>query len=856
VTVGRTFPAELPPDGLPGLDPQWSRLVETPNLDGVGRTWHILDNQVENPKLTLLCVHGNPTWSYLWRDVLATAPPGVRVVAVDQLDMGFSERTGTFRRFSQRIDDLSVLTDALDLTGPIVTLAHDWGGAIALGWAERHVDQVVGVVLTNTAVHQPEGSAAPSLIRLIRVRGLLHAICQWSPTFLWGTLALARPRLAKPIRRAYLTPYRGSSRRQAIANFVKDIPLSNRHPTQARLDEVAADLALLSNTPSLLLWGASDPVFSDRYLHDLKGRLPHADVHRFVGASHLVVEDAGVASAVHRWIDQLDRQPEASTRPDRNRDPLWAAIDRRKDDDEAAIIEMASGAAGRSVTFTELADDVRDVAAGLVDLGVAPGDRVAILVPPGIDLAVCIYACWRMGAVVVVADAGLGVRGMGRALRSANAKYLIGIPKALAAAKVLRWPGVRVSSKKISRIQSRTLGAVDTLAKLRHRGKRAPVPPEPSSLDDAAILFTSGSTGPAKGVAYSHHQLQAQRDAIVDLYDLTSSDRLVAAFGPFALFGPGIGILTVVPDMEVTSPGTLTAGALADAAVAVDATLIFGSPAALKNVTKTASDLTECQKVALGGVRLVTSAGAPVPSATLTDVGAIIPHAALHTPYGMTEALPVADIGFDEIKVAGDGTGVCVGQTVAGVEVVISPLDAAGNVTGQLTTEADVVGEVCVRAAHIREGYDGLWITADAASLDGGFHRSGDVGHLDTEGRLWIEGRVTHLIRTAAGPVTPIGIEQTVAGLADVALAAAVGVGPPGNQQVVLVIVPTEPPKRPNLADPSLAASVRAPLDVDVAAVLVVPELPVDVRHNSKIDRTRIAAWAEAILAGSRIGRL
>ena len=219
MTVGRTFPAELPPDGLPGLDPQWSRLVETPNLDGVGRTWHILDNQVENPKLTLLCVHGNPTWSYLWRDVLATAPPGVRVVAVDQLDMGFSERTGTFRRFSQRIDDLSVLTDALDLTGPIVTLAHDWGGAIALGWAERHVDQVVGVVLTNTAVHQPEGSAAPSLIRLIRVWGLLHAICQWSPTFLWGTLALARPRLAKPIRRAYLTPYRGSSRRQAIANL-------------------------------------------------------------------------------------------------------------------------------------------------------------------------------------------------------------------------------------------------------------------------------------------------------------------------------------------------------------------------------------------------------------------------------------------------------------------------------------------------------------------------------------------------------------------------------------------------------------------------------------------------------------
>ncbi len=848
--------AELPPEGLPGLDPQWSRLIETPDLDGHDRTWHVLDNQIEDPRLTLLCIHGNPTWSYLWRDVIAQAPAGVRVIAVDQLNMGYSDRTGTFRRFDQRINDLSALTDALGLVGPIVTVAHDWGGAISLGWAERHVDQLAGVVLTNTAVHQPAASRAPTLIRLIRVRGLLHAICQWTPAFIWGTLTLARPRLTKPVRRAYHAPYRGSRRRRAIAHFVKDIPLSDRHPTQILLDKVAADLTLLADIPTLLLWGPSDPVFSDLYLRDLTTRLPHADVHRFVGAGHMVVEDADVAGAVYRWIERLDAEPALPGRPDVGREPLWAALDRRADDTEIAITEMVGEGPGESVTFAELAADVRRVAAGLVDLGVVPGDRVAILVPPGIDLAVCIYACWRMGAVVVIADAGLGVRGMGRALKGADPRYLIGIPKALAVARAARWPGIRVSSAEMSGIRSRLLKVAETLAGLRRRGRDASAPSEPGPLDDAAILFTSGSTGPAKGVAYSHHQLQAQRDAIVDLYGLTSADRLVAAFGPFALFGPGIGITSVVPDMEVTSPGTLTAQALADAVAAVDATLVFGSPAALKNVSATASDLSPRQHLALQGVRLVMSAGAPVPSAILSDITAIMPNAESHTPYGMTEVLPVADISFTEIRRAGEGFGVCVGQTVPGVDAAISPLDSAGEATGGLTTEPGVVGEVCVKADHIRDGYDGLWLTEAAATMPGGWHRTGDVGHLDHEGRLWIEGRLAHLIRTALGPVTPIGIEHAVAELPTVALAAAIGVGPPGSQQVVVVAVPVDGVKRPELAGEEFAARIRATIAVDVAAVFAVPSLPVDKRHNSKIDRTRVAAWAEPILAGGRVGRL
>jgi acyl-coenzyme A synthetase/AMP-(fatty) acid ligase/pimeloyl-ACP methyl ester carboxylesterase len=856
VTEGSVSSAILPPRGLPGLEPEWSRLVTTPGLDGVGRTWHILDNRATDPKLTLLCVHGNPTWSYLWRDLLAQAPEDVRVIAIDHLDMGFSERTGTVRRLTQRIDDLSTLTDELVLTGPVVIVAHDWGGPISLGWAECHVDQLSGIVLMNTAVHQPAGSSAPSLIRAVRMPGVLKSVCETTPAFIRGTMALSRPRPSKAVRDAYEAPYLRADRRAAIAAFVEDIPLDEDHPSHSALDAVAAGLTDLEDVPALLLWGPSDPVFSDLYLQDFEERLPNASVHRFIGASHLTPEDADVASAVYSWIDQLGTDgEERTTGPEA--EPLWAAIDRRADDQDVAIVEMDSEGGSTSITFADFHQDVDRVAGGLAERGVGKGDRIAMLIPPGIDLAVSIFAAWRIGAVVVLVDAGLGLRGMGRALKSADPEYLIGIPRALAAARAMRWPGARISTGPLSQAQRRLLGSTVSLDDLRDRGEGAALPSMPGPLDDAGVGFTSGSTGPAKGVVYRHHQLQAQRDALVRLYSIGSSDSLVAAFGPFALLGTLMGIPSVVPDMKVTSPGSLTATALADAAASIDATLIFASPAALNNVAATSGDLSSDQRAALEHARLLLSAGAPVPAETLGAAALLVPNAEAHTPYGMTEVMPVADIGLAEIDAVGDGEGVCVGYPVNGVDLAISALDSEGRAVGDLTSDTGVLGEVCIRAAHMRDGYDKLWMTENEASQPAGWHRSGDVGHLDDAGRLWIEGRIGHVITTPDGPVTPVGVEHAVAVLDGVNLVAVVGVGPPGTQQVVVVASLVDGGRRPALADEALADRIRhVAASVDIAAVLVVPSVPVDKRHNSKIDRTRIAAWAEKVLAGGRMGRL
>jgi acyl-CoA synthetase (AMP-forming)/AMP-acid ligase II/pimeloyl-ACP methyl ester carboxylesterase len=885
-------PAQLPPAGLPGLDPSWSRLVEVPRRDTPGApsggsdTWHVLDNAADvvgPPRGTLLCVHGNPTWSYLWRDLVrAGADAGWRVIAVDQLGMGFSERTGRMHRLADRIADLGALTDTLGLSGPVVTVGHDWGGPVSLGWAVSHPELLAGVVLTNTAVYQPLDVRTPAPLRLAMAPGVLPASTVVTPGFLETTLALAHPPLAPAVRDAFRAPYRSAARRAAVGDFVADIPVDAGHPSRPALEDLAAAVARLT-VPTLLLWGPRDPVFVERFLADLLDRVPHADVHRFEGAGHLLPEDVDVASAVVTWLGEriapgpagvpdgdhgaTSADAGAIPRPGEAGEPiayrpLWQALEDRADDDGIALVEMAppGGRGPRSIRWSLLARRVDELARGLRAGGVRPGDRVSLLVPPGADLTATMYACLRLGAVVVVADAGLGLRGLSRAVRGARPDVVVGIPRALAAARALGWSSRRNLAADLPPAARTALGVECDLVELAARGRAAraqdPDPlATPAPDDDAAILFTSGSTGPAKGVAYTHARMAAMAQAVATTYGLGPGSALVAAFAPFALLGPAIGATCASPDMDVTSPRTLTAAALADAVAAIDAAVVFASPAALTSVVADAASLDEPGRAALAGVRVFLSAGAPVPPELLESAGRLMPNAEPHTPYGMTEALPVTDISLAEIRAAGPGEGVCVGRPVAGARLAISALDDDGAATGAPAETPGVTGEILVSAPHVMERYDRLWLTHRAARRDAGWHRTGDVGHLDAEGRLWVEGRLAHVLTTPAGVLTPVGVERRVERVDGVGRAAAVGVGPRGVQHLVVVVETVPAARRPGLADVELTARVRAAVDVPVAAVLVVDALPTDVRHNSKVERTRLARWAEQALTGGRIGR-
>ncbi|WP_457950498.1 alpha/beta fold hydrolase [Pseudarthrobacter sp. alpha12b] len=882
----------------PGVNAEWSREIDVPSTSsadapGTVRRWHLLDNGEElsrrglTPLGTLLCVHGNPTWSYLWRSLLAAGSDPAhpwRVVAVDQLDMGFSERTGTFRRLADRINDLGDLTDALALIGPVVSVGHDWGGVVSLGWALAHRDQLAGVVLTNTAVHQPAGSPIPPALRL----ALHPAVHTWGTTttdaFLRVTHSLAHPPLAADVRDAFMAPYRGSSRRAGVGNFVADIPVDASHPSFAALNSVAEGVRGL-DVPALMLWGPRDPIFSDRYLKDLITRIPHADVHRYEGAGHLVAEDRNIAPAVFDWLagrvthggNGSAAAGTATAAPAFR--PLWARLGELSAGPSGggtAVVEMAAdGSPARSLTWKQLETSVNHLAAGLRKTGVGPGTRVSLMIPPGVDLTVALYACLRLGAVVVVADAGLGTKGLSRAVKGATPDVLIGIDKALAAARALGWAARRISVRDLPAGRRRLLGVETSLAALAQagagQGGRTGVDgsahsPDPDS--PAAVLFTSGSTGPAKGVLYTHRQLAAMRDTVAETFGIQPGHRLVAGFAPFALLGPALGTVSVTPAMDVTAPRTLTARALADAAAAIDATVVFASPAALRNVVATRNGLTTEGTAALGCVELLLSAGAPVPEPLLAEVRRLMPAASLHTPYGMTEALPVTDINFEQIQAAtadaragtmpGAGNGVCVGRPVHGARTAVIPLAADGTAPGTApVTDAGVTGEILVSAPHVKDAYDRLWLTEKVSAGPAGWHRTGDVGHFDDDGRLWVEGRLAHVITAPGAVVTPVGAEQAIERLGDVRMAAVVGVGPAGTQAIAAVVETVPPARKAGPAGPELAAKVRGAArmaGVSVAAVLVVPTQPTDIRHNAKIDRSRLSQWASSVLAGGRPG--
>jgi acyl-CoA synthetase (AMP-forming)/AMP-acid ligase II/pimeloyl-ACP methyl ester carboxylesterase len=827
-----------------GLDPSWSRTIDVASHEGGTHRWHVLDtgSPGDDPDaLTVVCVHGNPTWGYAWASFLRRLHGSYRVVAVDQLGMGYSERT-PMRRYVDRVRDLDDVIVALDFgrTSPLVLAAHDWGGAIAMGWAVQDPKQVAGLILCNTGIAVPEGRSAPGIIRLAASPWLLDAVCRGTPTFVEGTVRLSGRRISRIDREAFRAPYRTAPARAAIADFVGDIPLQPGHPSEAAIAEVADRLGSIT-APVLLAWGDRDPVFNDDFADDLASRFPNARLHRFAGANHLVMAEADVAGVAETWLDELADgrlSMVASESPDaESARSLWAALDDRRDDRSDAFVDLA---AGDSVSFADLSARVDAVASELHRHGLQPGDHVAMLTPPGIDLVAAVYGVWRAGGVTVIADRGLGLRGLGRAVRSARPKFVVGPRQARLAANALRW-APRATHLDITELVSATAGAI---------------PAAPGGDDAAAVLFTSGATGPAKGVRYTHGQLAAQRDALAATYAITSTDRLVAAFAPFALYGPALGIPTALPDVDVTKPGELTADALDAACVRIGATLAFASPAALANAVATAQPA--ARHPGLAALRVVFSAGAPVPSETLRAIAALSPAASLHTPYGMTEVLPVADIELEAIEQAeldDPAGGVCVGRPVDGAEVRIAAL---GFDAEELPVELDTgtTGEILVRAPWVSAGYLGLWATQRDArpGADGDWHRSGDVGHLDSLGRLWVEGRAVHVIHGPDGPITSVPVERMVERALGLRRVAAVGVGPVGRQQLVVVI--EDPAADDGPADGVVAAAVREAVGEPVASVLAVSKLPVDIRHNAKIDRALVASWASEVLAGRRAKRL
>jgi pimeloyl-ACP methyl ester carboxylesterase len=258
-----------------------------------GLRMHYLDEGDGPP---VVCVHGNPTWSFFYRDVVTALKGSHRVVVPDHIGCGLSDKPEWYDfRLSSRIDDLEALIDHV-LPGQKVSLVvHDWGGMIGLGWATRHPERVERLVVLNTAAfHQLPGKKIPWQLWIVRDTFLGPLLVRGLNGFVRGLVwsCSVRP-LPADVKAGYLAPYDSWNNRFAVLRFVQDIPLKPTDPSYATVSEVEAGLSKLTHVPMLICWGEKDFVFDLDFLAEWRRRFPHAEVHSFPDAAHLLLEDAG-----------------------------------------------------------------------------------------------------------------------------------------------------------------------------------------------------------------------------------------------------------------------------------------------------------------------------------------------------------------------------------------------------------------------------------------------------------------------------------------------------------------------------------------------------------------------------------
>ncbi len=247
----------------------------------------------------VLHVHGNPTWSFYYRRLLAALPPlGLRAIAPDHIGMGRSDKPADADypyTLARRVSDLTAFVDSLGLDQPLSLVVHDWGGAIALAWAVDHVEQVDKMVLLNTgAFPLPPEKAMPWSLRAARLPVLGDLAVRRLNAFSLGALAMGSGRMLLPAeaRAGLLAPYDSPEHRTAVLRFVQDIPLQPGDPAYAVLERTEQRLPLLADVPTQVFWGMKDPVFDATVLDHLLTLLPRAKVHRYADAGHYVLEDA------------------------------------------------------------------------------------------------------------------------------------------------------------------------------------------------------------------------------------------------------------------------------------------------------------------------------------------------------------------------------------------------------------------------------------------------------------------------------------------------------------------------------------------------------------------------------------
>lgn len=271
-----------------GFESEYPFESHTLDIDGV--RYHYLD---EGSGETLLFVHGNPTWSFAWRNLIKDLSGDYRCIAVDHIGCGFSEKPQDYPyTLEQHISNLQRLVESLDLQN-VTLIAHDWGGAIGMGTATRLPERFARFVLMNTAAFRSQ--RIPLRIAVCRIPGLGTLAIRGLNLFARAAIRMAvckSERMTPAVRSGYLAPYNSWANRIATLRFVQDIPLAANHPSYATLRGIEVGLSQFQNYPILLPWGERDWCFTPRFLQEFVTHFPEAETLRIPDAGHYIFEDA------------------------------------------------------------------------------------------------------------------------------------------------------------------------------------------------------------------------------------------------------------------------------------------------------------------------------------------------------------------------------------------------------------------------------------------------------------------------------------------------------------------------------------------------------------------------------------
>ena len=521
---------------------------------------------------------------------------------------------------------------------------------------------------------------------------------------------------------------------------------------------------------------------------------------------------------------------------------------------KTAILQVCDGKPAVRLTFAELDALCDRYAAGLRRMGLAPGERVLILAQPDEHFAPFVLGLLRAGGVVAMVDPGRPLGEMMDCIAQLGPTGLLASP--LVQALSLGFPKAFGKVKWRISARGRFPGAVE-MARLPDGPGEALVGLTQAE-SEAAVLFTTGSTGAPKGVAYSHAILHSQCQALQAGLQLAEDE--VGLFGASAmmLLGLSSGVTAVLADALNVSPRQVDIATLAQLLEEQRITLSFASPVLSRKLAAYARQ----HPLRFAQLRKLVVGGAPVEAGLVRELQALLPNGDVIISLGATEVMPIAMLSGSEAlrRSAEPGrqfAGVCTGFPAPGCELrVIEIQDGPlADISSARCLPAEQVGEVIVRGPAVTQGYLGRAdLTALAKIQDGDstWHRTGDLGFLDAAGCLWFCGRKSQRVQTRQGRLLTLPCEVVFNQHPAVARSALVGLGVPGEQTAVIVIE-SKPGQRPRgrAEQEQLARELRQLAESaghtrSIRQFAFYPGVfPVDIRHNSKINREVLAEWIQ-----------